>query len=166
MIIRSEDLAYWFLRLNGFLTIQNFVVHPDEGRDQRTDVDILGVRFPHRKELLNNPMEDYPLLTNNKKSLVVFCEVKTGTCSLNGPWTTPGKKNMQRVLKALGTHPQKSISKIAAMLYKHGKYRDRKSEISLLCIGKSNNPALKKTFFLGLSPNKSKYEIPSKNKYQ
>src|SRR2546426_644182 len=41
-------------RLNGFLTIRNFVIHPERGNDQRTDVDILGVRFPHRSELFPN----------------------------------------------------------------------------------------------------------------
>ena len=35
-----------FFRLNGCLTTENFVVHPDGGRDQRTVADILGVRFP------------------------------------------------------------------------------------------------------------------------
>jgi hypothetical protein len=52
--ISSEKLAYWYLRLNGFLTITNFIVHPDFGRSQRTDVDILGCRFPYRQELLEN----------------------------------------------------------------------------------------------------------------
>jgi len=27
--IDPEDLAYWYFRLNGFLAIKNFVVHPD-----------------------------------------------------------------------------------------------------------------------------------------
>ena len=45
MDISSERLAYWFLRLNGFLTQYNFVVHP-EGADeyghynQQTEVDV------------------------------------------------------------------------------------------------------------------------------
>src|SRR2546421_2682459 len=56
--IKSEQLAYWYLRLNGFLSIPNFVVHPDEGRRQRTDVDLLAVRFPYRSENLRRPMRD------------------------------------------------------------------------------------------------------------
>ena len=32
--VSSEALGYWFLRLNGFLTIPNFVVHPDTGSQQ------------------------------------------------------------------------------------------------------------------------------------
>ena len=38
--INSEDLAYWYFRLNGFLTIQNFVVHPN-----RTEIDIIAARM-------------------------------------------------------------------------------------------------------------------------
>jgi hypothetical protein len=55
--IKTEKLVYWYLRLNGFLTIENFVVHPDQSREQRTDVDIIGVRFPFRAELLKKPHE-------------------------------------------------------------------------------------------------------------
>jgi len=53
MRILSERLALWFLRLNGFMTIPNFIVHPEGPREdgaypQRTDVDVLDVRFPFR----------------------------------------------------------------------------------------------------------------------
>jgi hypothetical protein len=43
-----DSAAEWFLRLNGFLTVLNFVVHPvetEEGTQQRTDADVLGVRL-------------------------------------------------------------------------------------------------------------------------
>jgi hypothetical protein len=48
--LSSERVASWFFRLNGCLTIDNFILHPDfinpSGR-QRTDADVLGVRFPN-----------------------------------------------------------------------------------------------------------------------
>lgn len=91
--IGSEKLAYWYLRLNGFLTITNFVVHPDFGRSQRTDVDILGCRFPYRQELLENSMlDDKALIMSESKPTIVIAEVKSNTCNLNGPWTDPEKK--------------------------------------------------------------------------
>jgi hypothetical protein len=34
----GETLAYWYLRLNGFFLLQNFVLHPiaeSEGNDKR-----------------------------------------------------------------------------------------------------------------------------------
>ena len=103
MEIRSEDLAYWYLRLNGLLTTTNFIVHPDRGRDQETDVDVLGVRFPHRAENLERPMKDDDFFVNIRdRTLVAIAEVKSGRCDLNGPWTNPRRRNMLRVLMAIG----------------------------------------------------------------
>ena len=56
--LTPERLAYWYFRLNGFLTTENFIVHPDRGPNQRTDADLLAVRFAHRKENLVRPMTD------------------------------------------------------------------------------------------------------------
>lgn len=53
--MNPEQLAYWYLRHNGFLTTVNLVVYPGQGAEQRTDVDILGVRFSYRAELLAEP---------------------------------------------------------------------------------------------------------------
>ena len=44
-------IAYWFFRLNGYANITNFVVHPDRRGSQRTDVDVLAVRFPYWHEI-------------------------------------------------------------------------------------------------------------------
>jgi hypothetical protein len=94
--VASEDLAYWYLRLNGFLTIPNFVVHPDIGAEQRTDVDVLGVRFPHRRELLLRPMaDDKPFVDVRDRAYLVLAEVKRGQCRRNGPWTDADSENMQ-----------------------------------------------------------------------
>jgi hypothetical protein len=44
-----------------FLQIENFVVHPSGRGGQRTDADLLGIRFPHRAEFLfdhTKPMPD------------------------------------------------------------------------------------------------------------
>ncbi|HEV3146870.1 MAG TPA: hypothetical protein VGZ47_23485 [Gemmataceae bacterium] len=51
LIVCAEELAYWYLRLNGCFTIPNFVVHPDSGTNQKTDIDVFAVRFPFRAEL-------------------------------------------------------------------------------------------------------------------
>jgi hypothetical protein len=59
----TEKVAYWFFRLNGCMTIENFVVHPDFGGSQRTDADILGIRLPYRSEgLRDSPMPDHSSL--------------------------------------------------------------------------------------------------------
>ena len=49
-----EKYIRWYLRLNGFLSVENFIAHADgdptrqRGRlvGQRTELDVIGVRFP------------------------------------------------------------------------------------------------------------------------
>ena len=36
----GEELAYWYLRLNGFFLIENFVIHNQE-HENGSDVDML-----------------------------------------------------------------------------------------------------------------------------
>lgn len=88
-------MAYWYFRLNGFLQIENFVIHPGGRGSQRTDADLLAVRFPHRAEFLldrREPMRDdeCTLRLSPKVIDIVIAEVKTNDpCKLNGPWTAP-----------------------------------------------------------------------------
>jgi len=144
--IKAEGLAYWYLRLNGFLMISNFVVHPDTGSNQRTDVDILGVRFPHRAELLKSPMQDDDVFAGvNCKPYIAIAEVKRGTCDLNGPWTVPADQNMQRVLRAIGAFPNEEIEDIARALYEEG-CADESSFLTLLCLGSKENLKIRETY--------------------
>ena len=98
-----ERLAYWYFGLNGFLLLENFVIHSDPGPKQRTEADLLGVRFRYRRELLDSPMEDDPTVSDCPTLCnVIVAEVKRGACELNGPWTDPQEENMHRVLRAIG----------------------------------------------------------------
>ncbi len=147
MNIQSEQLAYWYLRLNGLLTIPNFVVHPDTGSDQKTEVDVLGVRFPYRAENLENPMEDDDYFaTVRDKPFVVIAEVKRTLCDLNGPWTNPERQNMLRVLRAIGTFPESECELVAKALYKHGCYDNELYRVSLLCLGRRSNNEVAKRY--------------------
>src|SRR5262249_14016871 len=145
MRIRAEQLAYWYLRLNGFLTIPNFIVHPEQGRNQETDVDLLGVRFPYRAEL--RKMEDDEFFTRaREKSFIAFAEVKANLCALNGPWTNPDRQNMQKVLRAVGAFTAAENNVVAAALYDRGFYKSQLYHVSLLCLGKEENPEVAKTY--------------------
>jgi hypothetical protein len=134
--VNSESLAYWFFRLNGFFTITNFVVHPDRGGRQRTDVDIFGVRFPYRCEIVSNPMQDFEVFAKIKdKPFIAFAEVKQDICNLNGPWTDRAKGNMHRVLHALGALEKTDVPIAAEQIYNIGVYYNDNVYISLVCIG-------------------------------
>lgn len=140
----AEDIGYWFFRLNGFLAIPNFVVHPDEGSNQRTDVDIIGVRFPHRSEIVREPLQDHDQVTKvqGHKPWLVFAEVKKNKCRLNGPWTRPVTGNMQRVLGAVGIVPADKQDEVADSLYTSGNWSDPHLRVSLFCLGRTHNRGL------------------------
>lgn len=145
--IESEKLAYWYFRLNGFLTIPNFVVHPDRGGRQRTDVDILGVRFPYRAELLENPMvDDEVFIKVNDKPYIIIAEVKKRTCKLNGPWARPEAENMNRILKAIGAFKDDIIDEVARKLYEKGVYENEFYYVSLFCVGSRKNTELPRKY--------------------
>ena len=137
-------LAYWYFRLNGFMTIMNFVVHRDRGPGQETDADVLGVRFPHRAEgPPEDPMADDEHLLRvyskrtaaSKRPYVIIAEVTKQRCKLNGPWTNRGRGNMQRVLAAIGAIEEAEREQAATALYGPGVYENKDIYMSLCCLG-------------------------------
>lgn len=131
-----ERLAYWYLRLNGYMTIENFVIHPDRGANQRTDADLLGVRFASRAENIVMPMKDDPnLIRPTSYADVVIAEVKKGLCALNGPWTNPDQENIQRILSAIGVLPKPKRDSAAKSLYENGQFQDQCVSIRMIAIG-------------------------------
>lgn len=148
-MIRPEKVAYWFFRLNGCLTIVNFIVHPDlvrpdEPRSQRTDVDILAVRFPYRSELLTSgkPMRDHECFNSTGLIDLVIGEAKHGRCRLNGPWTRPPNQNMHRVLYAMGAFDAYHVPTVAESLYRDGYYSDDEFRVRLFALGAEKNDGL------------------------
>jgi len=82
----GEEIVYWYLRLNGFFLIRNFVVHRTEEIKYPTDVDLLAVRFPNVYETVGGKSKDWDkkLLDRFDKDAIlgVICEVKTGNYEL------------------------------------------------------------------------------------
>jgi hypothetical protein len=139
-----EQVANWFLRLNGCFTIPNFVVHPDVRGGARTDADVLAVRFPHRLELARSPrpLRDHEFFASAQKVDLVIAEVKRGECALNGPWTHPPSANMHRVLDALGIVPRASVDDVARRLYCEKRYEDEWILVRLLALGERRSLTL------------------------
>jgi hypothetical protein len=117
---RAEQVAQWYFRLNGFLSIPGFVVHPDEvRRHPRTEADLLGVRFPHSKEaLMGRSMEDDAWIRESGKVLFIITEVKVDVCNVNGPWSREEDGNMQRAIRRLGFATDDLVADIAKAMYK------------------------------------------------
>ena len=117
MVNKFEQLAVWYFRLNGYFTVPNFILHPNTPGGQRTDADVLAVRFPHSTEVAGCKMErDSALKCSDEKIDFIIAEVKGGGCALNGPWTDPKQENMHYVIKWLGMVPEPKVDKIAKEL--------------------------------------------------
>ena len=124
----------------------NFIIHPDSRRGyQGTDADILAVRFPFRCELQmsGKPMKDHEAFANSEKTDLVIAEVKRGLCDLNGPWTNPQKKNMQRVLFAVGAFTKTEIDEVADSVYSTNYYEDERFVLRLFAVGARLNDSLR-----------------------
>lgn len=112
----GEEWAYWYLRLNGFFPLNNFVVHKDGDSDYRGDVDLLGLRMPHVFEEIGGQDDDWdPLLRDRfdlTPPLVWICEVKTGAVrDLFRP------EGVDRAVKRAGLVPMAEANAIVGQLH-------------------------------------------------
>jgi len=135
MDILAERLAYWFLRLNGFLTTTNFVVHRDEGHGQHTDVDVLAIRFPHRSENQIRPMQDHPSLVDETRIQLVLAEAKLADCGFNLSWLEPDRGNMRRILAAVGAFSGERLEQVCEGIYRTGEWTDGTYWVRLVAFG-------------------------------
>jgi hypothetical protein len=147
--VPATQIAYWYFRLNGFLGVENFVLHPeDRKQSQKTDADFYGVRFSYHSEL--NMEDDAPFRNGRKNPFFVIAEITRGTCKLNGPWTDPAKENMQYVLRAIGAFHPDEINTIAQSLSRHCTYPEAGANqeliIQLIAVGKAASKDLQTQF--------------------
>ena len=134
-----EQLALWYLRLNGYFVTPNFIAHGDGG--PRTDVDVLAVRFPQSREY---PDDTQRLQIPPHKIDIVFAESKTSRCKLNGPWKTGGNHQaLEYVLRRVGIFGSDSIICAAAnQLYAKQRYENGDYLIRIVCFGAQTNGTL------------------------
>jgi hypothetical protein len=147
-----EKVAYWYFRLNGFFQIENFVVHPERRGGQRTDADLLAVRFPFRAERLFDDPND--IMADDVQQLalsgdlidIVIAEVKTNQpCALNGPWTRQDRQNVHRVLAAIGCLSPDRIEAAATDIYRAGFHRSDALRMRLVAVGRDRSQDIAKS---------------------
>ena len=133
---KTDDLANWYLRLNGFLTIPNFILHPSRPGSQRTEADVIGVRFPFRREFEGQDFDDAKLQCSLNKPSIFLVEVKTRVHKLNEAWKNSNKANINKVLADLGFFESDDcIASVAQNLYNFGRSDNKSFYCSLLFIG-------------------------------
>jgi hypothetical protein len=147
---RAEEVATWYFRSNGFFMIPSYVIHKDyRAETPRTEADIIGVRFRHSAEYIGNRvMKDDPVILNASKvkgvmkNLFALVEVKSGLCAINGPWSNPSEKNINRALGRMGIFEKGQIESVSDALYSNYRWEDTQNVIQYFCIGNETDPAL------------------------
>lgn len=133
------------------MTTYNFVVHPEmaDGNGnypQQTDVDVMGVRFPHRQENRRRPMADHQSFQADEMIQLVLAETKSGHCQLNRAWREPPRENMQKVLSAAGVVPAEQLDAVAASLYGTGRWTNGVISVRWVTFGSSHSRDLARQF--------------------
>jgi hypothetical protein len=147
----AEDVASWYFRLNGFLSIPGFVVHPDEQRmHPLTEADLMAVRFPYSREIIaHRAMQDEPQLVRlaiPPQTLFILVEVKANRMAINGPWSRSDEKNMQRAIRRLGFAQEHELDLIADKMYRELRWENDKYVLQYLSVGPRHNPDLQQTY--------------------
>lgn len=148
---RAEHVSNWHFRLNGFLSIPGFVVHPDTPkRYPLTEADLIAVRFPNSGEVIGErSMVDDSLLTsmaNGQQKLFLLVEVKLDLCKINGPWSDPVAGNMQRVINRLGFAKVESVDHIAQQMYAGLRWEDEETVLQYVSVGQRINDGLQRSY--------------------
>jgi hypothetical protein len=138
----GEWLCLWYLRLNGYFTIPNFIVH---GRPAAlTDVDVLAVRLPYSSE--SRFIDDGELGIPKDRIDIIFAEAKRGEIrSLNGPWRDPHAGALNRVLQRVGIVPPDRVGELAAELYMKRSTSENGFTIRICAFGEKISPELRQS---------------------
>lgn len=84
MLNYAEEMSYWYLRLNGFFLIDDYVLHRKGlNKEQSSDCDIIGIKLANSKESIDgHNYIDYDKLLfgdlNENENVAIICEVKSG----------------------------------------------------------------------------------------
>jgi len=141
-VMNCDDLAYWYLRMNGCLTVRNFILHPKSPKDsQLTDADVVAVRFPGFE--FDTDADDAPFSDANQPILLV-AEVKGGNqeCSLNAPWRR-SSECVAYVLRRFAPRVIENMAEVAEKWAGTGGYADSSLRCFFLCFGARPGDALR-----------------------
>lgn len=145
-----EKLVYWYLRFNGYLTVENFTVHPDHKKEPEAEADILAVRFHNSKEEPEGYCfeRDGNLILPDVTDFIIG-EVKSGMCAVNeNSWGDSHRKHVEYALEWMGFLPDdpKAVSAVADELYKNRTWSDDSYSVRFVCFGNRENEELSKTY--------------------
>lgn len=113
----GEEITYWYLRLNGFFPITNFVIHRSSKIKHSADCDLLAIRFPFVYEEIGGNPDDWDNGLAEELGfdhiVGVICEVKTGAYDLKNLFRP---EYVNYAIGRLGFVPSENIDTVAGQL--------------------------------------------------
>jgi hypothetical protein len=92
-------------------------------------------------------MRDEGCFADKALPFAAFAEVTVGQCKLNGPWTSPAKRNLPRAIRALGLFSSEpEVEAASQQLYDAGRYNSAEVELGFISIGDRLNAELAEKF--------------------
>jgi hypothetical protein len=158
MVISTENLAYWYFRLNGFFGNGNFIIHSALGQSAHaSEIDYFGVRFAYRQELYNSRTKDWMkddetselfknYNRNRRRTYICLAEVKRSRPKINFTQAA-NPEVLKQVLLSLGCIARQNIPGIVRRLQKHGFCNTYLYHISFVAIGESIPEMREETIF-------------------
>ncbi len=151
---KYERFVASYLRLNGYFTVPNFIVHaPDRTVNEfvgnYTETDIIGIRMPHSKEIAGELIivNHSPLIDNiDGKIDVVIAEAKSGNKNTpNTVWIGPKKEEIANyIIRFIGIHKEDEILTIGQVLSTSFQYEDDRCRIRYIICANEENPHYQK----------------------
>jgi len=124
----AEELAFWYLRLNGFFPITNFVLHRFGERAYTADTDLLAVRFPYVSEDIGGNPDDWdPIfreqwdLPLSDRTIGLIVEVKSGRWDPADLARMENTDRLRDAVRRLGMVPKRRLNMIVGGLAKRSK---------------------------------------------
>jgi hypothetical protein len=140
----GEVLTYWYLRLNGFFPITNFVLHQGENRKYSGDCDLLAVRFPYVSEEIGGQNLDWDqdllkdLGSNVDRPVGLIVEVKTGQFTQADLIKSFSEDTLTYAIKRIGLVEEEEVPSLVAELMNRPKLiKDDFILAKLAVLGKS-----------------------------
>jgi hypothetical protein len=114
----GEQLVYWYLRLNGFFPLTNFVPHRESG-----EIDMLAIRLPYVSEDIGGNPDDWdPRFRDpwdirlESEKVGIFAEVKSGHWSARDLARAGGDGRLNAGIKRSGMFPTEIANSVAERL--------------------------------------------------
>ena len=111
----GEALVYWYLRLNGFFPITDFVLHGEPAGEGSSDWDVVAIRSPHVYEKVGGSDVEWDndflgkIDPTFQSTIGILVEVKTGKRGLQEVSASFRKPRLIQGLERMGLVPRDEV---------------------------------------------------------